>query len=508
MECADLAAFLLLFALQSRLSVSLRVDRRDFELAPLMNEVKEEESFVPPIEDETTKVEHLLEEPENDYFSVDGVFCSNKENTGKLLDVKDFHDEVEFSLRATNCGLDSYITPGGGGDALNLGVLDGILDEVDDVEGLDSMDGLAVACEDYLLDMDLAQEVSALDIGLCNGVRLGNSSTDSHSPGYSGSSNGAIEMSESSDAINPELNCNDDLCQGRIGPEDCNCLSRDTIKVDQLQNSSDCVVSLLSSRNKNNPAAESRLGACLTQKRQRKPTRRYIEESANMNSSHLRTEQKPFAFSSKKHVNFRTPDQLHNLESTELPSVPVKDCPEETSIKTLPNPHLPGRQLKKHEPLMEDDLGEYSSASESEDDFVGRKPKKGIDRRKHQRMWTLAEVTKLVDGISEYGAGKWTDIKRLFFATSAYRTPIDLRDKWRNLLRASHALKLHKGEAEKKEKNAVRPLPKSLLRRVRELATIHPYPRNYTSRSRKVPTAKKGASISSNGRNVRRRIDS
>lgn len=473
-----------------------------------MNEVKEE-SLVPPIEDETTEVEHLLEEPENDYFSVDGVFRSNEENAGKFLDSKDFHDEVEFSLRSTSCGLDSYITPEGG-DALNLGGLEGFLDEVDDMEVLDSMDGPPIACEDYLLDMDLAQEVSALDVGLCDGLRLGNSSTDSHSPGYSGSSNGAIEMSESSDGNNPELNCNDDSSQGRIGPEDSNCLSRDSVKVDQLQNSPDCVVSLLSSRNKNNPAAESRLVACLTQKRQRKPTRRYIEESANMKSSHLRPEQKPFAVDSKKHVIFRTPDQLHNVESRELISVPVKDCPEETGIKTLPQPHLQGRRLKKRKPLLEDDSGEYSSASESEDDFVERRPKKGIDRRKHQRMWTLAEVTKLVDGISEYGAGKWTDIKRLFFATSAYRTPIDLRDKWRNLLRASQALKSHKEEAETEtetnEKNAVRPLPKSLLHRVSELATIHPYPRSYNSRSRPVPTAKKGARLSSNGRNVRRRV--
>jgi hypothetical protein len=42
-------------------------------------------------------------------------------------------------------------------------------------------------------------------------------------------------------------------------------------------------------------------------------------------------------------------------------------------------------------------------------------------------MWTPSEVIKLVDGISEYGVGRWTDIKRLLFATSAYRTPIDLR---------------------------------------------------------------------------------
>ena len=49
------------------------------------------------------------------------------------------------------------------------------------------------------------------------------------------------------------------------------------------------------------------------------------------------------------------------------------------------------------------------------------------DRRKHQRMWTLSEVNKLVDGISDYGVGRWTDIKRVLFPFSSYRTPIDLR---------------------------------------------------------------------------------
>ncbi|KAL4340727.1 hypothetical protein GQ457_08G012180 [Hibiscus cannabinus] len=68
-------------------------------------------------------------------------------------------------------------------------------------------------------------------------------------------------------------------------------------------------------------------------------------------------------------------------------------------------------------------------------------PKWLCDRRKHQRMWTLAEVIKLVDGIAQFGVGKWTDIKRLLFASSAYRTPVDLRDKWRNLLRSSSAHK-------------------------------------------------------------------
>jgi hypothetical protein len=34
---------------------------------------------------------------------------------------------------------------------------------------------------------------------------------------------------------------------------------------------------------------------------------------------------------------------------------------------------------------------------------------------------------KLIDGIAQYGTGRWTDIKKLMFSSTAYRTPIDLR---------------------------------------------------------------------------------
>lgn len=55
-----------------------------------------------------------------------------------------------------------------------------------------------------------------------------------------------------------------------------------------------------------------------------------------------------------------------------------------------------------------------------------RNEKSGI-RRKHHRLWTLPEVMKLIEGVSHYGVGRWTDIKRLLFATSAFRTSVDLK---------------------------------------------------------------------------------
>ena len=69
------------------------------------------------------------------------------------------------------------------------------------------------------------------------------------------------------------------------------------------------------------------------------------------------------------------------------------------------------------------------TSSESEDDksVTTIKSKSRSDRRKHQRMWTIDEVVKLLDGISHFGLGKWTDIKNLFFHSASHRTPVDIR---------------------------------------------------------------------------------
>jgi hypothetical protein len=47
--------------------------------------------------------------------------------------------------------------------------------------------------------------------------------------------------------------------------------------------------------------------------------------------------------------------------------------------------------------------------------------------RKHHRAWTLCEVMKLVDGVAQYGAGKWSEIKKLAFSSYSYRTSVDLK---------------------------------------------------------------------------------
>ncbi|CAK9179899.1 unnamed protein product [Ilex paraguariensis] len=78
-----------------------------------------------------------------------------------------------------------------------------------------------------------------------------------------------------------------------------------------------------------------------------------------------------------------------------------------------------------------------SSGDNSDDNIVTVPTANGGMRRKHHRPWTLGEVVKLVEGVARYGAGRWSEIKRVAFASYSYRTSVDLKDKWRNLLKAS-----------------------------------------------------------------------
>lgn len=52
---------------------------------------------------------------------------------------------------------------------------------------------------------------------------------------------------------------------------------------------------------------------------------------------------------------------------------------------------------------------------------------KGGMRRKHHRAWTLAEVTKLIEGVSRCGPGRWSEIKRQSFSSYSHRTSVDLK---------------------------------------------------------------------------------
>ncbi|XWS55841.1 hypothetical protein CRYUN_Cryun09bG0034700 [Craigia yunnanensis] len=420
-----------------------------------------DEPIVPGLEDEATEVEHLLAGPKSEHVSVDGVLCFGKENLEKQLKMEDFSCAFDYGWKINCGGLDSI--HGQGGDDLKLEVLDGLLDEVDEVDDIYAAHDLSGACEDFLLDIEFPEKFSELDCGLHEGSYLHNSSSESHSPGFSGSSNSGGGISESSIAIVQESNSKNGVLGKMVSCDlhhtfgrKCGCQTsvmdsiRPTIENVQDFDESDAdekplISFILSTKKVKSSVKLTKGGTLLRQKRLRKPTKRYIEEfSRNSTTS-----------GKNKCLKVRSREEL----------------PQEPSESRRRR----GRP-KKIVPKLE--LQSDCELSESEDERKRTKRSKtACDRRKHQRMWTLAEVIKLVDGIGQYGVGRWTDIKRLQFASSAYRTPVDLRDKWRNLLRSSSAHKHNRREFETNLKHAVRPLPKPVVFRIRELATIHPYPK-------------------------------
>lgn len=115
----------------------------------------------------------------------------------------------------------------------------------------------------------------------------------------------------------------------------------------------------------------------------------------------------------------------------------------------------------------------HSSSYNSDENAMTVTGSKDRIRRKHHRAWTLGEVMKLVEGVSRCGAGKWSEIKRISFASYTYRTSVDLKDKWRNLLRASFSQSPAENGVRNSQKHASLPIPASVLIRVRELAEMH-----------------------------------
>ncbi|XP_059288593.1 uncharacterized protein LOC132041936 [Lycium ferocissimum] len=145
---------------------------------------------------------------------------------------------------------------------------------------------------------------------------------------------------------------------------------------------------------------------------------------------------------------------------------------------------------------LENDIELNDCSEDNSDDNVATIPtQKGGMRRKHHRPWTINEVVKLVEGVARYGAGRWSEIKQLAFASCPYRTSVDLKDKWRNLLKASFVqLPAEKGILNSRKQASV-PIPAPILSRVRELADMQ-------GQIPPILSTGKSSGHSSSGRNV------
>lgn len=93
------------------------------------------------------------------------------------------------------------------------------------------------------------------------------------------------------------------------------------------------------------------------------------------------------------------------------------------------------QSYKDHsKPEVDEDIMEpeyMDSSGDSSDDSsynrVDRPVTQSAMRRKHHRAWCLSEVKNLVEGVSKYGVGKWSVIKRLSYSSFPHRTPVDLK---------------------------------------------------------------------------------
>ncbi|WJX11714.1 hypothetical protein P8452_02293 [Trifolium repens] len=449
-------------------------------------------SYVSSLQDDEMEVEHLFEEPRNDHVSLDGSLASHTALNDK--------DDLELEV------LDDF---------LDDGFLDDV--EIDDFEG---PAGFSDACGGYFLDFDFAK-VELLGSGANEDSPVENSNSESQSPGVSGSSTvGGISESTKVLPNSTQSKCKIESLDETVThdtnglfrnnpsqPSNADCMyniSLDIQHLHELDNGYPLAGGILSCK-KENVTVENSQSAPPREKRFRKPTQRYIEESSN-----LKSKEKVRTTGAKKKRRSVSCSELHT-RTKRLENIPIEKFSDSDSDVTLYELQHCKKYPKKEKLEYDDEPFSSEASEESEDEELTPKRCRTKDRRKNQRMWTASEVTKLMDGISEYGVGRWTDIQRFLFSAAGYRTPTDIRDKWRNLLRACSSQKFNKKEGEQNDdENSPRTLPLSVASRVLELSKIHPYPKRRNKKRSFVGQVgssdiANGSSISLGRRNVRRK---
>lgn len=445
-----------------------------------MNQV-EEESLYHSLEEEAI-VDCLLVEPRTDQVSVSGVWCFDEDIHGKCIKTED----APYKLGVPDSNLNSECV-----DTTKLNALDVLPHEVG-VENLLAANGVS-ACDEYLLD------IGYVDYGSNEDLHVGNCSSESrfpmfHDKGSYGIRNSLTENIRGSKCqsyfigkttcdLHHSYNCN------------CNCIFGSSSESKTVDKFGDFSKSFLYEENKEDnpsprfaqngmevsticrdvPGQDHHGGVgSVTHKRSRKPTKRYIDESSNLNLRNCKKRREASSVSKVKISKIRRPKIQNEVEAKE--KLPTSEISFGKAIQVPFISQGPTECQKNNSPpTIENRVEGYSSDDDSE---TMTKSESGGNPRKHHRLWSVSEVKKLIDGVAHFGVGKWTHIKKLLFSTSVHRTPVDLKDKWRNLLKASRALNgTSRIEDEQKRSQPWRPLPNSILCRVRELASVYPYPR-------------------------------
>ncbi|KAL9239325.1 hypothetical protein vseg_013660 [Gypsophila vaccaria] len=128
-----------------------------------------------------------------------------------------------------------------------------------------------------------------------------------------------------------------------------------------------------------------------------------------------------------------------------------------------------GKSSKRKAAKLSNENSVWKELDSSDDDYL---PNASRSRnKKNSKHWTLDEVVKLVDGIAHFGLGQWTTVHRAFFSSSC-RNPTDIRDKWRNLVKAYGNLKSQRKD--RRQRKAFLSLPSAIIERIKELAKVVP----------------------------------
>ncbi|XP_038881569.1 uncharacterized protein LOC120073047 isoform X3 [Benincasa hispida] len=442
--------------------------------------VRVEGPFLPAPLNDSNEVEDLLVEPKSDHV------------LGNCLRVQDFSCDFGYGIQTNGeGGLDSNSKQGGEHE-LKFGDLDQLLDDANEVGEFHATNNLSNA------------EVAENSFRQNRGLQLGNSSSASKSQGPSRSDTDAFGISELSATMVMEDEFNNtpverglthELSPGLRTKGRCVTLTPlegnicDTIldnrNIHKFNTNENYIENGdLSDENVKGDIVANKLASCSRERRLRKPTRRYIEEFADSKSENNKGRRKPPT--KDKYLKVTSTEESNHIRHEVQMLTPRSELHCGTSVPVQSRSQR--RHPKKHVPVSGFLSEDESSATECKNVYSSTKRCKKYDRRRHQKMWSLTEVMRLVDGIAEYGTGRWTQIKKHLFASSPHRTPIDLRDKWRNLLRASCVNIQNRKGIERKQSHASRPLPKSLLQRVYELANIYPYPKERSPKSVKATT--------------------
>lgn len=219
-----------------------------------------------------------------------------------------------------------------------------------------------------IADIGFTGKASELGFGPCEKSHLGNSSSESQSPRLSGSSNGAVGISESSTVTIQEFECKNNSIDKAVTHEFHGGFRRKkrrrtpvegnvypaSINLQNLELDNDektLVKEIVSGENEKLSVEATKLGAFCKEKRLRKPTLRYIEEFSGKKSKDSNERENCSALTATQdRSKVRCQNEHHHMSPGILSSVPEEDSISEN--QTLAEFRTQRKLAKKHASIL------------------------------------------------------------------------------------------------------------------------------------------------------------